>query len=185
MISVIVATYGDYDLWNPLAERALRSVDPEAMETIRVHGDDLASARNAGARAASGDRLVFLDADDELYPGFSDLVVESEDVLQPMTMFREPATGAINSYGWIEPAEDLLIRNHIIVGAPVNRELFLESGGFEDYSIAEDWALWLKLRSMGATFGRTSATYVINFNPSGRNAQPDNGEIERIRQAFS
>lgn len=181
MISVLIGTYGDKPKWEPFARRAMDSARM-AGEVIWYHGETLADARNRAATAAKYSRLVFLDADDELAPGFFDRVIECEDVLQPKTVYRQD--GIEGPAHWIEPAEDFLIRNHIVVGAPVNRELFLDSGGFEEYAIAEDWALWLKLRSMGATFGRTEATYIVNVNPHGRNAGSDWSDIDRIRERF-
>jgi glycosyltransferase involved in cell wall biosynthesis len=167
MISVVVATYGDYDVWGPIAERALASTK-EFDEVIYVHGETLASARNAGARKARGERLVFLDADDELAPGFKDLVVEEEDILQPLTIYRQP-DGTETEPHYLLPYGDLYDGNHIVIGAPINRELMLSVGGFDEYPVAEDWALWLKMRRAGATFGQTKATYIVNVNHNSRN----------------
>jgi glycosyltransferase involved in cell wall biosynthesis len=187
---VIIGTYGDEDYWGRLAQRAAASVTDD-MECIHVHGNTLAQARNEGARRASGERLVFLDADDELTDDFSRRVVEPEDVLQPRTMFREGAT--ITPSHWIRPLswedndiyKSLLIGNHIIVGAPVKRDAFLSVGGFDEWTIAEDWALWLKMAKAGYSFGKTSAIYIVHVNLNSRNHQPDNGEIDRIRRMYS
>lgn len=181
-ISVVIGVYGD-ERWAILADRAARSVPVRSDVEVIIHREcTRAEARNAGALLASGKRLVFLDADDRLGPGFIDLVVEPEDVLQPKTVFRDGGVGSAPR--WIEPREDFLMGNHIVIGAPVNRELFMDSGGFEEYPIAEDWALWLKLRAMGATFGRTEATYIVNVNHRGVNAQPDMGVYDEIRNRF-
>ena len=181
MITVVTGTYGDVDYWGELVERAERSVG-ESAEFIWVHGPNRHEARNEGARRASGTRLVFLDADDELSDGFCDLVVECEDVLQPKTIYRDGDQETAPD--WIPPREDFLMGNHIVVGAPVNRDVFLESGGFEPFPIAEDWALWLKLKRAGASFGRTHATYIVNVNHNGVNSQPDNGVYDLIRSIY-
>ena len=185
MISIVIATYGDKNHWDKVAETAIRSVWQQTStnwEMFRTHEATLAEARNYGARAASNDRLVFLDADDELDPRFVESITEAEDILQPLTVYRN--LEATSEPYWIEPRTDLLDGNHIVVGAPVKRQVFLDSGGFDDYPIAEDWALWLKLRKRGATFGRTSAKYIVNVNPQGRNTLPENGWLDRIRKAY-
>lgn len=184
MISVIISTFGDIDIWGPLADRARKSVGDDT-EVIMSHAYSLCEARNQGARLAQGDRLVFLDADDELEPGFCDKIVEPEDVLQPMTIYRGGEWDGEVPF-WIPPHEDLIYCNYIIVGAPVSKLQFLEVGGFDDYKIAEDWALWLKLKKYGASFGRTKATYIVNVNLNGRNSPIDiDGELDRIRRDFS
>ena len=167
MISVVVATFGDYDKWSAIAQNALRSAS-DFDDVIYMHHDTLAKARNAGALVAKGDRIVFLDADDELAPGFKDLVVEDEDILQPQTIYRYP-DGTVDGPSYLLPYGDLYDGNHIVIGAPINRQLMLDVGGFDEYPVAEDWALWLKMRRAGATFGQTKATYIVNVHPQSRN----------------
>ena len=178
---MVVATFGDFDYWNRLATRAVASV--RDAEVIRVHGKTLAAARNTGAKRAQGDRLVFLDADDELAPDFISRIVEPEDILQPLTSYEEGGVWGEPFYHL--PAPKLTVGNHIVVGAPVKRDLFLESGGFDEYSFMEDWALWLKLHSMGATLGKTSGVYMVHRMPNSRNSTQHNDTVEEIRKRFS
>lgn len=184
MISVIVATYGPRGYWDMIAERAVRSAELETDDVIRIHGNTLAEARNEGAAKAKNKRLVFLDADDELARGFNHWVVEYETVLQPRTQYFH-ADYTVSEPYWIAPRESLYEGNHIIVGAPVLKEAFMDVGGFDDYPIYEDWALWLKMKQAGATFGKTWATYRVHVNPKGRNSQNNYGWVyEQIRQDF-
>lgn len=183
MISIIIPTHGDFNKWDTLAKRAVRSAVTESDDVIRIHGKTLASARNDGAKKAKYSRIMFLDADDEILPGFSNLVIEEEDILQPRTLYVKD--GVAGETHWIEPFDDLLIGNHIIVGAPVLKEPFMDVGGFDEYPIFEDWALWLKMRKAGATFGKTQAIYKINVTP-GSMLQGDWGNwIDIIRRDFS
>lgn len=184
MISIVIATHGDFEKWDRFAQRAVKSAATESDDVIRVHGKTLASSRNEGASKAKHDRIVFLDADDELTPGFSDLVVEKEDVLQPKTIYVSPE-GEPGPAHWLEPRERLLDGNHIIVGAPVSRDAFMDSGGFDEYPIFEDWALWLKMKNAGATFGRTSATYRIHVRNDSMLRGDWGNWIEAIRRDFS
>jgi hypothetical protein len=184
-VSIVIATFGHIDwitLANQTAQKTYRD-QPDA-DIITVYGNTLAEARNRGAHAATSDRLVFLDADDELAPGYCKLITEPEDVLQPLTVYRF-RDGRETAAHYIEPRPSLLDGNHIVVGAPVNREAFLDVGGFDEWNLAEDWALWLKMKKAGCSFGRTTGTYIVNVNPAGRNATGDYSELDRIRQAYS
>ena len=72
-ISVVIATYGTNE-WSRLAyDRALPSAETQDADEVRVaHDQDgtCATSRNRGASDASGDWLLFLDADDEFAPGY-------------------------------------------------------------------------------------------------------------------
>lgn len=184
MISIIIATHGNFKKWDKLAQRAIKSAITESDDVIRIHGETLASSRNEGAAKAKHDRIMFLDADDELVDGFSSLVTEKEDVLQPRTIYISP-DGETGPVHWIEPRESLLDGNHIIVGAPVMREAFMDCGGFDEYPIFEDWALWLKMKKAGATFGRTKATYKIHVRNDSMLRGDWGNWIDIIRGDFS
>ena len=192
MISVIIATYGDEWIANHQSEIqwALRSASEQsfkAVEVIRIHRDTLHEARNSGAKQAKGHRLVFLDGDDWLEPNFCRKIVESEDVLQPLTKYSEgPNTGIATMPSYLEPRDDLLDGNHLIVGCPVKREMFLDVGGFDDWPVYEDWALWLKMRKAGATFGRTTGIYNVRYSFMGRNQDYRGPHIyNEIRRAYA
>jgi len=191
MISVIIATYNDqwvtdhrFDI-----EWSVRSAAQQhdlSTEVVRIHRDTLHEARNEGALKAKGSRLVFLDGDDWLEPDFTQLIVEPEDILQPRTRFWTKATNEFTPPEYIAPRADLLDGNHLIVGCPVNRQLFLDVGGFDDWPIYEDWALWLKMRKAGATFGKTSGVYNIQTQPQGRNAGEYAGTTyDQIRATYA
>lgn len=192
MISIVMATYND--LWLAQNQQkiqvALRSATSQTLddvEVIRTHHDTLHEARNEGARKAKGSRLVFLDADDWLDLDFCEKIVEPEDVLQPLTKYKDAPGSAIGTMAsYLEPRADLLDGNHLIVGCPVKRDLFLDVGGFDDWPVYEDWALWLKMRKAGATFGKTTGVYNVRYNFLGRNQDPRGPEtFHQIRQAYA
>jgi glycosyltransferase involved in cell wall biosynthesis len=93
--TVCVATYGDPS-WVELAQRAIASAEPQA-PVVHVHGDTLAGARNAALDLVETEWVVFLDADDELEPGYIDtLAAGTADLRAPAVRYvrgrreREP-----------------------------------------------------------------------------------------------
>ena len=176
MISVVIASYGD-PFWANLAKFALRTVYAQTIpvDYVQIHLENgtLAEARNRGALKAVGDRLVFLDADDTLDRQFCEKIVEPETILQPKTAVYGSHGELLEEPEFLAPYGDLLEGNHLIVGSPVNRQAFLDVGGFDEWPLFEDWALWLKMRKAGATFGKTDGVYNIHRRDFGRNIIPD------------
>jgi glycosyltransferase involved in cell wall biosynthesis len=93
-VSIVVATCGE-DRWRHLAaDRALPTAATQgADEVIGVHQPDgtVASSRNDGAQQATSEWLVFLDADDELAPGFVDALkphLAPGKMVSPAVQFR-------------------------------------------------------------------------------------------------
>src|SRR5688572_819436 len=87
--SVIIGYYGNKDLWEPLVDRAVLSAQSQTRkcEIIPMYADNLQAARNEGAERASGNQLVFLDADDELDPAYVEAMESKEgDLKQPSTL---------------------------------------------------------------------------------------------------
>ena len=188
-LSVIIATYGS-DEWVDLAwSRAYQSVlaqDPGGalLTTTVVHEPDgtIASARNAGAAQAAGEWLCFLDADDELAPGF---VAAMERVWlqgtydwQAMRWLLTPAVAFTRSRkatyrGRIWPAMNLRDGNYLCIGTLVPAELFREVGGFREWPLFEDWDLWQRCAKAGARVVEVrDALYVAYMIRGSRNRVP-------------
>lgn len=191
-VGVVIGTYGDRDTWEPLVERARLSVAAQTVDPailIHNHAVTLREARNYGAVDCEAhvdggvDWLIFLDADDELDPGYI------EAMLAGTGDIRRPATQGIHEDGTIEepamipePSLGLRVRNYIVVGAMCRADLFFQIGGFDDYEMLEDWALWRRMVAAGATVGDVpDAIYRIHVRPESRNAagNPDGGRIYR------
>jgi GT2 family glycosyltransferase len=144
---------------------------------LRKQNGGEGSAKNAGARAASGDLVVFLDADDLFEP-------ERLEALAELAVAR-PDLDVITTDAWLEvggrrvrrcydetwtfPAAaqrtEILRRNFVFGLAAVSRERLLASGGFdESLRHATDWDLWCRLILDGASVGLVAeplATYRI------------------------
>lgn len=180
-VSIVIASYGD-DRWAQLGdERAYSSAaDQEAWQIVRVHQPDgnVATARNAGALDATGDWLIFLDADDELasgYVGAMQRALEQEGgdgltlLLTPAVSYRRGRRAEPPKF-W--PVCDLVHGNWMVIGTCVPRALWEQVGGFDDrpdYGAYEDWAFWIKCVKAGARPVKVpKAIYVAHVEPGSR-----------------
>jgi glycosyltransferase involved in cell wall biosynthesis len=109
----------------------------------------IASVRNELANTASGEWLCFLDADDELAPGYLGAMERAfeQEVLDGGLLL----TPSRNHKGVFAPEKDIFESNWLCIGTLVPKDLFLKVGGFPDYPYGfEDWALWVKCVQAGA-----------------------------------
>lgn len=201
-IAVIVATYGDRAWYDLGRERAVPSVVSQAAELVIVHDDKLtlAEARNAGASRAKSETLVFLDADDELAPGYLDAIADAKATLGARRLVGDPLRGG--PYLLVPRVQQIVKGaegeprfpnrharmdelNHCVIGTAVPRDLFWAVGGFRrDLPIYEDWALFLACKRAGATLVDVpGAVYRAFAREGGRNEPgPGSGEIyQQIR----
>lgn len=133
---------------------------------IRKENGGEASAKNAAARAASGDFVAILDADDVYRPDFlaalSDLAQARPDLDILTTNAVLVANGAEVRHAyhrhWRFEVDDqrraILQRNFVFGLAAVRRSLLLEHGGFDESILwTTDWDLWLRLILAGSAAG--------------------------------
>ncbi len=200
-VSVIVATYGDIK-WSRLAqERALPSIpDTLGVQVIEHHAplDTLAHVRNTGASVAHNEWLCFLDADDELEPGYLDAMADAflmgaittdwSPLLVPrVRRVYGPGNAAApeipNKGGWPRV-------NECVVGTLVKADLFRAVGGFRDFTdrgrrilMYEDWDLWLRCWNSGAQLVYVhEAIYREHVAATGRNTNAH--EAEKVYAAI-
>jgi glycosyltransferase involved in cell wall biosynthesis len=169
--SIIIASYGD-DHYRRLAEqRAYPSAITQGCEVILHHdeGTKIHEARNNAAARASGEWLCFLDADDELEPGYMDAMMQSSgDLRYPKVRYvmrqTEPLRPAVELR-----KRHLLEGNYMVIGTMLRRELFNRVGGFDEFRSWEDWCLWIKCWMAGAESQLCpNAVYRSYVNPTGR-----------------
>lgn len=192
LVSVVIGTYGD-ERWRDAGARAAASARPQAREVIQNHEYDgtLATARNNGALAATGDWLCFLDADDELCPGYvtemratmrhwnlarrGDLIYNPL-LLAPAVEYCEGMRGepAIPNAGrWPDV-------NECVIGTLVPRHLFNQVGGFRELPSLEDFDLWLRCVKAGARIVHVpDAIYCAHYRAGGRNS--DQSVYDQLR----
>jgi glycosyltransferase involved in cell wall biosynthesis len=124
------------------------------------------AAKNAAAGRASGDFLVFLDADDVFLPerleALGELAVARPDldVLVTDAFLELNGTPLRRCYdaSWPFPVTDqraeILGRNFVLGHAAVRHSVFLAHGGFDEtIPCATDWDLWLRIVHGGAGVG--------------------------------
>jgi glycosyltransferase involved in cell wall biosynthesis len=204
-VSILICTFGEAK-WRDLAiNRALRSAQSqkEAFEVNAWHEPDgtLASSRNAAAKEASGDYLCFLDADDELAPGYIEAmiaawwrVVDTTSAVLPLPeqALYVPAVQYVyrDKDGEREESEPQLLNtgrplveiNRAVIGSPVPRQLFLDLQGFKDLPALEDWELWLRVSRFLPLIDVPDAVYRAFVRPGSRNA--DQSLYWKIRREF-
>lgn len=204
-ISVVIATYGDLsweDLGHERAKPSAMQQNPETLVCVHLEGGTLAEARNLGASDAGGDWLCFLDADDELAPGYLDAmrakmhewnlwrredVRENPLLLSPSVQYVSP-TGAESKPQLPNRHQQMTWLNHCVIGTLVPKALFRQVGGFSaDYPIYEDWAMFLACVRAGAKIVDVpDAVYRAFERPDSRNQQASSVETyNRIRAEHS
>jgi glycosyltransferase involved in cell wall biosynthesis len=158
-VAVIVASYGDKDFWDSLAERALASVSAQTRppdELHRIHGEDLHSCRNTGAERATSKWLCFLDCDDELEPTYLEAMMRPGEYPVEMRYPRvRYVTENLVDIKYIPepivlPRRSLDRGNFMVIGTLVERDVFLAAGGFRELRAYEDWDCWIRCWMLGA-----------------------------------
>lgn len=181
-VTIAVATYGD-PAWLDLAhQRAVPSARAQGAPVITVHADSLHAARNACLEQVQTDHVVFLDADDELEPGYLNaMAVGSADVRVPRVRYvrasgaaAPPIMPRVSGHHHACEADCLAYGNWVVIGAQVRADLLRKVGGFEPWPLYEDWAAFARMWQAGATFEPTPrAIYRAHVRRDSRNRAPD------------
>lgn len=202
---MLIATYGD-DGWNEIAwARAYPSIfdSPGASRVVVHHEPDgtLASTRNnAAARLMSGDVgwLCFLDADDELEPGYLEAMDRAAhdhafnhtvDYVQTASGPRPTRNARLAPSALLAPAVRYVLpsgsagdaaipnagkwpaTNECVIGTLIREDLFRALGGFRELPSLEDYDLWLRAVKAGAQIVHVpDAVYRAHVRPGSRNS---------------
>lgn len=170
-VAIAICTFGNLSEWEPLAVRAYHSAQAQTVksEIIRIHGLSLHEARNRALNQTKAEHIIFLDADDELDPLYVEKMLEcSGDIRVPLVqyIFGQDADQPKR----LEPRENLLCGNWIVIGAMLNRARFKQLGGFNDLPVLEDHEAWVRCWIDGWEFGYAEAIYKVHVR-KGRNTQ--------------
>jgi glycosyltransferase involved in cell wall biosynthesis len=125
-----------------------------------------AAAKNTGVRAAAGEFVVFLDADDLFLPERLEALAELVEARPDLDILTTDAFLELDGEvvrrcydaSWTFEVDDqraaILERNFVFGLAAVRRRRLLELGGFdESLRYATDWDLWLRLILDGSRAG--------------------------------
>ncbi len=174
--TVIVATYGD-PKWVTLAqERAIASTVGQGVPVLHYHGESLHQARNYAASQVDTEWLCFLDADDELAPGYFKAMDRATGDL------RAPAVSWVEDGVATEPRclSDRNIRriNPCVVGTLIRKSMFDAVGGFWGERAYEDWSLFRRAWILKAKVEHVpDAIYIVHVSPASRNNTVDNPSL--------
>jgi Glycosyl transferase family 2 len=143
-------------------EAALRPYR-ERIVLIRKENGGEASAKNAAARAASGDLVVILDADDVFLPERLEAIADMAAARPDLDIFTTDAVLEVDgrpvrrcyTSSFPFPVDDqrreILRRNYVFGLAAVRRERLDEVGGFdESIRFTADWELWIRMILAGS-----------------------------------
>lgn len=163
-VTVVVATHGTEE-WRSMGDKAQLSAQATGAKVVRVHLDKgtVAEARNAGLAQVTTKYVVFLDADDDLEPDYFNDVRPAADVTVTSIKYPYSRQPTIPKVWQHEKKRDklhagpcvgacLVDGNWVHVGAICSTEAVRAVGGFREYPVYEDWALFLAMQQNGATF---------------------------------
>jgi GT2 family glycosyltransferase len=144
---------------------------------VYCHADTLQNARNGSLAKVETEWVVYLDADDELDPGYVEtLLAGTADLRAPSVRYviRGTSNEARMPNVWAHThqcvGECLPHGNWMVVGTMVRADMVREVGGWHDYPWSEDWDLWLRCYLAGATVEAIpGAVYVAHVQPRSRN----------------
>jgi glycosyltransferase involved in cell wall biosynthesis len=144
----------------------VRTFADARIRLVANDGSGVSAARNAGARAAPGDWLMFLDADDRLRPGaIAALLKAAMSAPQAVVVYGDydridgdgrPIGRRGLLRGRSKPSGRVLARlaagNFIVNGGImiIRRATFAAAGGFDEaLKYCEDWHCWCRLAALG------------------------------------
>jgi glycosyltransferase involved in cell wall biosynthesis len=133
---------------------------------VRKENGGEGSAKDAASRAANGDFIVVLDADDAFLPERLEALTELAlaqpglDILTTDAFLESEGRTVRRAYsgGWLFEVQDqrrvILERNFIFGAAAVRRERLVAVGGFDpSLRYAADWELWIRMILSGSSAG--------------------------------
>ncbi len=186
--TICVGTFGGSEWVKLASERAIPSAEAQGVSVIHRHGSTLAQARNEALALVKTDWVVFLDADDELSPGYiAELATGSADLRAPAVSYvrhgapREPYVPKVAGHTHACTAACLCDGNWLVIGTAVRAELAREVGGFREWPVYEDWCFFQRCWLTGASIeALPAAVYLAHWRRDSRNRDPAMADKDRV-----
>ncbi len=159
-VEVVVVDDGSTDGTGELIGDVFGSDRRVRIETLAKPSGTPGPPRNIGAVLATGARLIFLDADDQLLPNAvkAQRTADAEVVSFGEIIVRFSEGDRLASDLWVlprAPLDSLQVNFFPIHAASIDRRLFHRLGGFSQRPpVFEDWQFWIKAALAGVEFQR-------------------------------
>jgi glycosyltransferase involved in cell wall biosynthesis len=186
-VTVCCGTFGDWS-WVKTAERAIASATEQGVPVVHRHRSTLAEARNACLDVVETEWVAFLDADDELEAHYFDaLAWGTADLRAPAVRYvqngkaHRPYVPKVAGHRHACTGECLPQGNWLVIGTAARAQMLRDVGGFEEWPVYEDWALWLRCWQAGASVEAVpQAIYRAHVSPTSRNRAPAIADRNRV-----
>lgn len=175
-VTICVATFGD-ETWVDTAQRmAIPSAGATGATVVHRHAETIWGARNACLAEVTTDHVIYLDADDELEPGYLDAMGRvAGDVRVPYVRYvtprqppRAPIMPRVAGHRHVCQPVCLTAGNWIVVGAMARTQMMIDVGGWRAFGW-EDWDMWLRCHLAGHTITvAPGAVYRAHVHPGSR-----------------
>jgi len=191
-VTIAVPTYGGSE-WRDLAQhRAIPSATGQA-PALHVHSKTLMDARNEILERVQSEWIIYLDADDELAPGYVEAMSKGiADIRAPYVQYirsgnkTHPKILRVAGHSHICTTECLEFGNWIVIGAAVRTQMLRDIGGWRDFTWSEDWDTWLRCwKDQQATAESVAgAIYMAHVRLDSRNRSPKKFEKLQAHKAI-
>jgi len=165
-VEAIVVSNGSTDRTIPLAREVgaeLAAIGGPTVRVLEVAAHGVSLAKNAGAAAAAGRLLVFMDADSRMSPGLLTRVAARAAAGERAASIRIIADGRDpidHAFFWVLENGKRVVRTRANMFW-CERELFLQLGGFDEtIQHAEDLELMRRASRAGATVGHIHGEWI-------------------------
>jgi len=191
--TIAVCTFGGPE-WPQLAERvALPSAESFGVPVVHVHAATLHDARNGALDRVQTEWVVYLDADDELEPGFLDWMADgTADLRAPSVRYvragidRHAYVPQVSGHTHACTGECLPFGNWLVIGSAVRPDTIRRAGGWREWPCYEDWDLWLRCWQQGATVEAVPRSiYRAHVRPESRNRAGDPLDRLEVHRAIA
>ncbi len=167
--SIKAQTYKDYEIivsYSPSKDKTLQIAKKHGVKIVTIPKSFPGRAKNAGARAATGDYLVFVDAD---------TIVPKDFLRSTIKHIRRGFIAVAYPLKWIDGGRMLNIFNDVIKNplskyrkllffcCVIKKSVFKKTGGFDEGMNAnEDWDISRRLRKVGKIAFDEDATIKVS-----------------------